>query len=89
MILDKDEFNKQLDQFEANFTGRYNDLRVAMLYGELNFLTAKELQRTFIECMKRFNMDHLPTVQDIKVVAFGIAPKAIKIGFDKKEMRLA
>ncbi len=76
-MLVKEEFERQIYSFMHSFEEKYTEDRLDLMYGELHWLTPKELQQVLIEMLKRYNWGNLPSIHDIKLFAYKIAPEVI------------
>lgn len=87
-MINKEEFDRQINNFMSNFETGYNSSRLDLIYGEIMWVCPTELQKILVELLKRHNQDYLPSVQDIKHMAFRIAPQAIHYESHEKGLRV-
>ncbi len=76
-MLNKKNFNKMITEFQYNFTDRYDKYRLELMFNELEWLEEHELDRVLRGIILRFNREHLPTINDIKIRAYHVAPHSV------------
>ena len=76
-MLSRQRFNEMITEFQYNFTDRYDKYRLELMFNELEWLEEHELDRVLRGIVLRFNREYLPTINDIKIRAYHVAPQAV------------
>lgn len=87
-MIQKEQFDRELSEFNLSFKEKYTPNRIDLLYGELNWLCPTELKKVFVELLKRHNATDLPSVQEVKIIAHRVAPGAIKLDDYETNLRV-
>jgi hypothetical protein len=77
-MLDKREFDRQMDKFETQYSSQYGEMRRNLIYSFMNKATPHQLANAMLEALMRFNYENMPEGKHLVSILYFLYPSTVK-----------